>query len=52
MKIGLIQPPSDLVSNDRLEPPLGLMYLSALLKKLGHETKVLDFSGDHFPEVT
>jgi len=52
MKISLIQPPSDLVSNDRLEPPLGLMYLSALLKKLGHETKVLDFSGDHFPEVT
>lgn len=45
MKIILIQPPQNRISNDRLEPPLGLMYLSAVLKQDGHEVLILDFSG-------
>jgi len=45
MKIVLIQPPQNRISNDRLEPPLGLMYLSAILKQDGHEVFILDFSG-------
>lgn len=51
-RINLIQPPSDLVTNDRLEPPLGLMYLSSYLKSFGQEVRILDFSGGYSPEIS
>ncbi len=44
-RVVLISPPHSKVNNDRLDPPLGLMYLSSALKKAGHKTDILDYAG-------
>lgn len=46
MKIVLISPAHPRVENDNLDPPIGLMYLSAVLCKAGHSVKILDYAGD------
>jgi len=48
MKIVLIQPPQKKIDDDRLEYPLGLMYLSSILKQDKHEVSILDFSGGFY----
>lgn len=47
----LISPAHSRVENDNLDPPLGLMYLSASLKQAGHEVKILDFAGQRQHEI-
>ena len=42
MKIALYNPPNPFLIEPRTMPPLGLMYLSAMLKREGHEVKVID----------
>ncbi len=42
MKIKLINPPQPNSLDDKLDPPLGLMYVSAFLKKQGLETEIID----------
>jgi radical SAM superfamily enzyme YgiQ (UPF0313 family) len=50
-RILLIQPPSDLVDDDRVEPPLGLLYIAACLKQdLNNEVDLLDLSGSFIGE--
>lgn len=45
-KIILINPPSDCVDDDRVEPPLGLLYIAAVLHEKGFEDLVvLDMTG-------
>lgn len=43
-KTVLIQTPCYELMDDRLEPPLGLLYLATWLNQHGHETHVLDLS--------
>ncbi|MFA6382330.1 MAG: cobalamin-dependent protein [Candidatus Buchananbacteria bacterium] len=46
MKISLINPPSNCVENDRVEPPLGLLYLASVLREEGHELiQIHDLTG-------
>jgi anaerobic magnesium-protoporphyrin IX monomethyl ester cyclase len=46
MKIILINPPSDSVDDDRVEPPLGLLYIAATLIESGHiNVKIIDLTG-------
>ena len=46
MKILLINPSSNFLINDKVFPPLGLLYLSAYLKENGyHDISLLDLSG-------
>lgn len=42
--IALIQTPCYELEDDRLEPPLGLLYLAALLRSQGHQVKIVDLS--------
>ena len=44
--IALIAPPSNCVEDDRLEPPLGLLYLASVLKENGYvDIEIVDLSG-------
>lgn len=46
LKILLINPPSDSVEDDRVEPPLGLMYIAAVLRKKNYgSVSILDLTG-------
>ncbi len=46
LKILLIHPPSNCVEDDRVEPPLGLLYVAASLRERGHEDiSLLDMTG-------
>ena len=40
-----IQPPSSLLLEDRVQPPLGILYLSAWLRKHGHGVSIVDLAG-------
>ncbi|EKD49229.1 MAG: radical SAM protein [uncultured bacterium] len=63
IKVVLIQPPSNCVEDDRLEPPLGLLYIAAVLKKdtrldvelhdmSGHRTETeIDAAIEKIPEA-
>ena len=42
MKIKLINPPQPNSLDDKLDPPLGLMYISAFLKKHGFKVEIVD----------
>lgn len=42
--ICLINPPHEGSLDTLLDPPLGLMYISSLLKELGHDVKMIDLS--------
>lgn len=44
MKLGLIYPPSPFLINQKAFPPLGILYLSAYLRKEGIEADVLDLT--------
>lgn len=47
LRIALVSPPSSCVEDDRLEPPLGLLYLAAHLRARGYEdVAVLDLTGN------
>jgi len=46
MKICLISPDSPGLIDPKVFPPLGILYLSAVLKQAGHEVEVLDFAGE------
>src|SRR6476659_11224099 len=45
MKVTLIQNPSPLLSEDKVMPPLGILYLAAWLQKHGHEVQIIDLAG-------
>ena len=45
MKIQLIHPPHPTATDDKLDAPLGLLYVAASLKKEGHQVIVTDLSG-------
>jgi radical SAM superfamily enzyme YgiQ (UPF0313 family) len=60
MKIALINPDSPGLIDPKVFPPLGILYLSAVLKQAGHEVEVLDFAGqgsmklpvfDYIPDI-
>lgn len=40
-----IQPPSSLLLEDKVMPPLGILYLAAWLEKHGHQAQVIDLAG-------
>lgn len=40
-----IQPPSSLLLEDKVMPPLGILYLCAWLRKHGHEVSIVDLAG-------
>jgi anaerobic magnesium-protoporphyrin IX monomethyl ester cyclase len=40
-----IQPPSSLLLEDKVQPPLGILYLCAWLRKHGHEVSIVDLAG-------
>lgn len=45
MKIILINPPSPYLANDAAYPPSGLMYIAAVIEKLGHYVSIVDLTG-------
>ena len=49
--ITLIFPPSPFLINEAVFPPLGIMYLSAYLKKLGMNVQCLDLGIGHTKEM-
>lgn len=44
MKINLLNPPHEESLDTKLDPPLGLLYIAAVLKKEGHEVSVTDLN--------
>ncbi|HIJ54517.1 MAG TPA: B12-binding domain-containing radical SAM protein [Deltaproteobacteria bacterium] len=44
MKITLINPPMPYLINDKASPPMGLMYLGAVLRHAGHDTEIVDLA--------
>jgi anaerobic magnesium-protoporphyrin IX monomethyl ester cyclase len=52
MRVCLIFPPSPFLLDPKALPPLGVLYVSAALKRLGHDVTVLDFAdGYRFVEA-
>ena len=45
MKVVLIHPPHPDSKDDRLDPPMGLLYIAAHLENNGIDVEVLDLSG-------
>lgn len=45
MRIQLIHPPHPTATDDKLDVPLGLLYVAASLEKHGHEVRVTDLAG-------
>lgn len=43
-KVALVYPPSPFLMDQRVMPPLGLLYLGATLKTAGHEVELVDLS--------
>jgi len=46
LKVALLNPPSPFLYDPLMFPPLGILYLSAYLKRQGHEVVVYDYN-DH-----
>lgn len=45
-KIALIHPPANCVNEDRKEPPIGLLYIAATIRKIGYtDVSVYDMTG-------
>jgi anaerobic magnesium-protoporphyrin IX monomethyl ester cyclase len=51
MRICLIRPPAPELLNDRIDPPVGLLFIGTMLKKYGHEVDILDFAGGEAPAI-
>ncbi len=49
MRVILVNPPSDCVDDDRLEPPLGLLYIAALLQENHVPVSIYDMTGCQTP---
>lgn len=45
MKIELIHPPHPSATDDKLDAPLGLLYVASMLKSQGHDVSVIDLCG-------
>lgn len=45
MNVCLIQPPSSLLLEDKVMPPLGILYLAAWLRKHGTDVSIIDLAG-------
>jgi radical SAM superfamily enzyme YgiQ (UPF0313 family) len=45
MRVILIRAPEDQLHDDRLDPPLGLIYLASALRDAGHEPVIVDLCG-------
>lgn len=45
MRVTFVQPPSSLLLEDKVMPPLGILYLAAWLRKNGHEAAIIDLAG-------
>ena len=51
MKVLLIHPPHPNSTDDRLDPPMGLLYIASHLRKNGINVEVLDLSGQHYSDA-
>ena len=51
MRICLIRPPAPELMNDRIDPPLGLLFVGTALKMRGHHVEILDFAGGESPTI-
>lgn len=52
-KIVLINPPSNFLIDEKVFPPLGILYLSSYLKKYGYDPEIIDLAGEkEIPEIT
>ncbi len=45
MKVSLVYPPSPFLLDERVMPPLGILFLATQLEQAGHEVKILDLTG-------
>lgn len=45
MRVGLVYPPSPFLLEQRVMPPLGILFVGASLERAGHEVKILDLTG-------
>jgi anaerobic magnesium-protoporphyrin IX monomethyl ester cyclase len=45
VRFTLVQPPSSLLLEDKVMPPLGILYLAAWLEKHGHTANIIDLAG-------
>jgi radical SAM superfamily enzyme YgiQ (UPF0313 family) len=51
MKICLIRPSAPELINDRIDPPIGLLFIGTALRQRGHEVEILDFAGGESPAL-
>ncbi|MEU1762948.1 radical SAM protein [Micromonospora sp. NPDC005652] len=52
MRVVLIRAPEDELHDDRLDPPLGLIYLACAVEDAGHEVSLVDLCGGRdFSEI-
>lgn len=51
MKVCLIRPPAPELLNDRIDPPVGLLFIGTTLKQHGHNVEILDFAGGESPTI-
>ena len=51
MRVCLIRPPSPELLNDRIDPPMGLLYIGTSLEQAGHTVTLLDFAGGQSPDI-
>jgi len=50
MKVTFIQPPSPFLLEDKVMPPLGILYLASWLRKHDHNTSIIDLARVENPE--
>src|SRR5215510_12030714 len=51
MRICLIRPPAPELLNDRIDPPIGLLFVGTALKQRGHDVQILDFAGGESHDI-
>ena len=51
MKIALVNLPSSFLINDRVFPPLGILYIATSIRKLGYEIEFYDLAGKSEEEL-
>lgn len=45
MRVALVNPPSPFLIDDKVFPPLGILYVEAVLESSGHDVEMVDLSG-------
>ena len=45
MRVGLVYPPSPFLLDQKVMPPLGILFVGGVLERAGHDVRILDLTG-------